>query len=338
MCPPAAPARRRTRTGTAAARAACGVPRTPRRAAGPPPRAPASSRLSSGRATSSVTRPPPARATRSPCTKGRSYAAFTSATPGSVSSGPSSPVTYAGVNDRRSASMNTSTSPVVAASERHSASPLPATVGRSGEHLVTAHDAGAGSRGDGRRGVAGAGVEHHELVDEPAVLGCTRSDAGMDRLDDRADRRLLVASAAAPRSPGSSPWRASAAAAASPRPARCGRGTSASVSGRTRVSSQLVGGWRARRDGPRCGPVPTAPRALTKCRPSDRDPPTWLPPTRCRRSRAQARTTAHLIKRGRGTRPGEAPATNDGDRAHNARGHPVKVPTPSGPRRAEPGR
>ena len=82
-----------------------------------------------GRATSSVTLPPPAGSTRRPLSKVRSYTALTSCTVGSVSSGPSKPVTYDASNSWRSASMNTRTSPLVAARDRHITSPLP---GRDG--------------------------------------------------------------------------------------------------------------------------------------------------------------------------------------------------------------
>src|SRR4051812_30597181 len=81
-------------------------------------------RASSGRATSSVTRPPPADTSTSPACSGRSYVAFTNCTDGSVSNGPSGPVTNADEKSRRSLSTNTTTSPVVAASDRQSTSPL----------------------------------------------------------------------------------------------------------------------------------------------------------------------------------------------------------------------
>ena len=87
---------------------------------------------SSGRATSSVTRPPPAGRTVRPSSRGRSKAPLQNTTPGSVSSGPSSPTAKSVSNSRRSESRNTTMSPSVAANDFHSASPLPGTSPRAG--------------------------------------------------------------------------------------------------------------------------------------------------------------------------------------------------------------
>ena len=92
--------------------------------------------------------------------------------------------------------MKQTMSPVVASSERHSTSPLPGTGGQPRQDVVAVHDPGAGRRGDLGGAVGGAGVQHHQLVDERERVG---HQVAADHRDDRADRRLLVRARAARR-------------------------------------------------------------------------------------------------------------------------------------------
>ena len=59
------------------------------------------------------------------------------------------------------------------------------------------HDAGAGGEGDRGRPVRGAVVDDDQLVDEAGAF----DELPAHRVDDRADRRLLVASRDADRDP-----------------------------------------------------------------------------------------------------------------------------------------
>ena len=84
--------------------------------------------------------------------------------------------------------MNTITSPVVAASERHSTSPLPGSGGRCGTTSVRRTTRAPGRGRDLDRAVGRPRVDDHQLVHQRGVAAGQRDDRG----DDRADRRLLV--------------------------------------------------------------------------------------------------------------------------------------------------
>ena len=105
--------------------------------------------------------------------------------PSPVSSGPSSFGTNIGSGSMRSESTNAMMSPVVAAIDRHSTSPLPGTGGRLGHCFFAADRARAGGTRADLGVVGGARIEHHQLVDETA-------QQRMDRVDDLPDGLLLV--------------------------------------------------------------------------------------------------------------------------------------------------